>query len=246
MGGQAKRQLKMLDKLIGPDSSCHNVMFVTTMWDVVQDGIGSTREQSLTKLYWGPYIRRGARHQRYFGDIVSAEKILRNLLGVSDTSNKDKRVSNGTSTSASADARPDPDLRFKRELVEHKALGETGVGKETIRHLTEIKEVYQEELKFLDEYLSGGSTDPETVTKSHGNIHNQSVPRVDTGTSVGIAPVIVNPQLGESLTGDEYIEMQDHVKQERGRLKGLVGRIDHSLKRLADPSKWWKRFRFFK
>ena len=79
MYGSAVRSLDVFSKLVGPDSF-HNIVLVTTMWDLLSDlAIGQQREEQLQEQWWRYLIDRGSTTARSVGDRDSALAILKRV-----------------------------------------------------------------------------------------------------------------------------------------------------------------------
>ena len=72
----------MFAELTGPKSA-KNVVFATTMWDILGSKInsGKKREQGLIEEYWKAMIHRGATVERFLNDSDSAWSIVNNIVG---------------------------------------------------------------------------------------------------------------------------------------------------------------------
>ena len=86
VGGTAKRNLRIFQKLCGRDSF-KNVVIVTTMWDKVTPEEGEQREQELQRSdsLFKPLMDEGATMVRHEGTRESALKIMQWLDGKSNT-----------------------------------------------------------------------------------------------------------------------------------------------------------------
>lgn len=86
MGGSARKNLNLFRKLVGR-SSLRNVIFTTTMWDLVTPdnlALHMRRESDLktNDEFWGTMIRHGARMSRHDGSPASALGLVYQLCGV--------------------------------------------------------------------------------------------------------------------------------------------------------------------
>jgi len=67
-----------------------NVVFVTTMWDIIKPDVGAKREEGLFQdTIFGDAVKHGARMCRHYNTLDSAQRILLEVLhkGPADTSN---------------------------------------------------------------------------------------------------------------------------------------------------------------
>lgn len=122
----------MFRKLCG-DNVLHNVVIVTTMWGVVDVGIGAARERELATddILFKPVLDLGARMTRYMHNAVSAQAALIYVIN----------------------NRPEP-LRIQRELVdERKDIEDTDAGQELLRELAAMMKKHQEQLAALQTEL---------------------------------------------------------------------------------------------
>ncbi|ENH67312.1 hypothetical protein FOC1_g10007087 [Fusarium oxysporum f. sp. cubense race 1] len=80
MGGSAKKNLMMFQKLCGKDSLM-NVILVTTMWEDGYEAIGERREQELIANggFWGTLVEEGAQINRHNNTRSSAMSLLRTI-----------------------------------------------------------------------------------------------------------------------------------------------------------------------
>ncbi|KAJ3563209.1 hypothetical protein NP233_g9086 [Leucocoprinus birnbaumii] len=78
MNGILLRNLWMFGEVCG-DKIMPRVLFVTTMWNQVNETAGKRREKELKKGFWSPMVKYGARVTRFKGDYRSAKKVL-NLI----------------------------------------------------------------------------------------------------------------------------------------------------------------------
>jgi hypothetical protein len=84
MGGTAMRSLRTLQTLSSACKSMSQIIFVTTMWSLIDRKVGQRRETQLreSENFWKPLISRGAQYYRFEKPSAdSAEQILRSILG---------------------------------------------------------------------------------------------------------------------------------------------------------------------
>ena len=128
----------MFRKLCG-DSALQNVVIVTNMWGEVNAEVGNQREAELMSQddFFKPVIDKGARMARHENTVISAEKIIRLILG----------------------NHPLP-LRIQEELVkEQKVISETGAGEELNRVVNFQIKKHQEEMRMLKEEMEQAMRD---------------------------------------------------------------------------------------
>jgi hypothetical protein len=69
----------MFQKLCG-DNALQNIVLVITMWDDVDEELGSQRENELEKNYWKGMLNEGSKTSRHLKTPESAWAILDNFL----------------------------------------------------------------------------------------------------------------------------------------------------------------------
>ncbi|KAF2823259.1 hypothetical protein CC86DRAFT_237621, partial [Ophiobolus disseminans] len=105
MSGTALKNLSMFRKLCGSES-LKNVVIVTTKWDAVSNETGEMREKELMSKFLQPMLTMGAQQARHDNTLISAQEVLRKVLGNTGRT-----------------------LKLQSELVdENKKLGETEAG----------------------------------------------------------------------------------------------------------------------
>jgi hypothetical protein len=75
MAGTPLKNLRMFRELCGRQA-LENIILVTTMWDEVDEDVGSQREKELRGKYWKPMIDHGSATARYNGTSESAWDIV--------------------------------------------------------------------------------------------------------------------------------------------------------------------------
>ena len=128
----------MFRKLCGI-RALRNVVVVTNKWGEVDARIDSKREEELVRGsdFFKPALVRGAQMARHENTVLSAEKIIRLVLG----------------------NHPLP-LRIQEELVkENKSISETGAGEELNRVLHAQIKKHQEEMFILREKMERATKD---------------------------------------------------------------------------------------
>lgn len=159
MSGEAIRQLHMFRQFLGSKSKHHYVMYITTMWHVVDPDLGDRRERELLQHHWSSSIKSGARHARFHGDSPSAEQIMQMLLD--PTQAGEKMV-----------------IQLERELSESVPLGETGAGKVTRTQLVDVKKLLKERLSYVQS---------SAITKEVGAAEEQKIKKLLKQVDVNIA-----------------------------------------------------------
>ena len=117
---------KMLRKLCG-ESALQNVVIVTNMWGEVDLQVGEAREAELMReeIFFKPILDKGGRIARNENTVISAQNIIRLVLG----------------------NRPLP-LRIQRELIdEGKGISATSASKELHREFNAQIMKHQEEVR---------------------------------------------------------------------------------------------------
>jgi hypothetical protein len=75
MAGTPLKNLRMFRELCGKQA-LENIILVTTMWDEVEEDVGSQREKELRGKYWRAMIDHGSATARYNGTLESAWDIV--------------------------------------------------------------------------------------------------------------------------------------------------------------------------
>lgn len=75
VAGSALRNMDMFQLLCGVNG-LSNVVFVTTMWDLVNEATGEKREEELREKFWKPMIDRQSRTARFHYTAESAWELL--------------------------------------------------------------------------------------------------------------------------------------------------------------------------
>lgn len=133
MGGTSLKNFQMFRKLCG-DSMLPNVVIVTTMWGLVDPGVGNRREQELKtdELFLKPVLEKGAQLVRHDNTLQSAQAILRCL----------------------AQKQPKA-LRIQEELIEErKTLPQTEAGAELAAELRDMMRKHEEEMMELQQEMA--------------------------------------------------------------------------------------------
>lgn len=136
MGGAARRNLTMFQKLCGPDAF-KNVAIVTTRWDEEEKEIAESRLVELKKKPFKEVLDGGGEIFRHDRSSQSAKKIITHL--------------------ASKDA---ISLLIQREIVEdRKELAETAAGEELHREIMQQVEKHKKEMSELIEEMEQAHKD---------------------------------------------------------------------------------------
>lgn len=126
MSGTSLKNLSMFRKLCGSES-LKNVVIVTTKWDAVPIETGELREQDLMNKFLQPMLTLGAQQARHNNTLVSAQDVLRKVLG-----------NRGLA------------LKLQNELVdEKKTLGETEAGAAVGDDIDKLRAKYENEKEEL-------------------------------------------------------------------------------------------------
>ena len=75
MAGSPLRNLSLFEKLCGK-GAYQNVILTTTMWDKIDETLGSIREEELRKTYWNAMVRVGSGMARFRNTRDSAWEII--------------------------------------------------------------------------------------------------------------------------------------------------------------------------
>jgi hypothetical protein len=75
MAGTPLKNLRMFRELCGK-KALENIILVTTMWDEVEENVGTEREKELRGKYWKAMIDQGSATARYQGTLESAWDIV--------------------------------------------------------------------------------------------------------------------------------------------------------------------------
>jgi hypothetical protein len=79
MAGTPLKNLRMFEKLCGKNA-LQNIILTTTMWDEVDERMGSLRENELKAKYWKAMIDQGSKTVRYHNTQESAWEIIDQFL----------------------------------------------------------------------------------------------------------------------------------------------------------------------
>ncbi|KAI5456321.1 P-loop containing nucleoside triphosphate hydrolase protein [Mariannaea sp. PMI_226] len=125
IGGSARKNLFMFKKICGTDA-LHNVLLVTTMWELAETSTGELRETDLvnTEDFWGVLARSGAQVQRHNNSRESAMALLKRFVGKSQVT-----------------------MSIQEEMVnEHKDLHETQAGMQLEAEILKATESLRKDL----------------------------------------------------------------------------------------------------
>lgn len=130
VGSLDLRHMRMFEALCGKDY-LKNVVLGTTMWDIVDEKVGSTREAQLLDVstFWGWMYKHGAKVVRHTNDVPCARKILGMFL---------------PQQSAVLDIQ-------KEIIMENRNLVDTTAGREVDRALASTRVQYEQRLTELRE-----------------------------------------------------------------------------------------------
>ncbi|KAF9788713.1 P-loop containing nucleoside triphosphate hydrolase protein [Thelephora terrestris] len=152
MTGISRRNFGMFRKLCG-DNALQNVVIVTNMWGQVDLEVGKEREAELKREddFFKPVLDKGGRMERHENTALSAERIVRLILGNN----------------------PLP-LHIQKELVdEGKAIPDTAAGEELNRELNAQIERHREEMRVLREDLEQAIKDKDEETRRELDVEIQ-------------------------------------------------------------------------
>lgn len=81
MAGTSRKNTDIFEMLCG-SKALQNVILVTTMWDTVDEQVGSEREEELRTLFWDSMLTSGSRMMRFDHTSRSAWDILGQFTGI--------------------------------------------------------------------------------------------------------------------------------------------------------------------
>ena len=83
VAGSPYKNLVMFEKLCGMNAP-QNIILTTTMWDQVDDDVGSRREKELMAKYWKGMMDQGSKTVRYYNSAASAWNVIEHFVQVAD------------------------------------------------------------------------------------------------------------------------------------------------------------------
>ena len=83
MAGTPLKNLRMFEAICGKNAFQH-IIFVTTMWDEVDEEMGIAREKGLKSAYWLSMLERGAKINRFMRTRESALHVIEPLIGAAN------------------------------------------------------------------------------------------------------------------------------------------------------------------
>ena len=141
MAGTPLHHLKVFKKLCGTNA-LKKVIFITTMWDVVESDEGEERERQLREEYWKPMMKQGSTIARFSNTTHSAWSIVKPLI---DDANRRFAV------------------RLQSEMVDlQKQLPDTKAGKELHKQLKAVISEYRSVLQRIREKMPVGGSEHDT------------------------------------------------------------------------------------
>lgn len=146
VGGISARSFRLFRSLCG-DTSLRSVVIATTMWNAVEESIGSEREKELCAkdVFFKPALARGARMARYHNTFESGQEILRAIL----MQGKDAPVT----------------LQIQEELHSGMDISETRAGQELGRELFEQMERHRAEMHGLLEDIQRATQEKDDESR---------------------------------------------------------------------------------
>ena len=142
----------MFRKLCG-DSTLRNVVITTNMWGEIDTQVGEAREAELMRecIFFKPALDKGAQMARHDNTVLSAENIIRRIIGNHPLS-----------------------VQIQRELVdEHKDISETSAGEELNRELNAQIKKHQQEMLVLKEEMKRAVDGKDEETRRELEIETQ-------------------------------------------------------------------------
>ena len=134
LGGSAKRNMRMFQKLCG-SNELQNVILATTMWTEVARSDAIRRETELmeTQDFWGCMVECGSRVERHMGDVHSAQRLIGMFL------KSDRR-----------DGPTEMTLAIQKEMVEDEmSLQDTQAAGEVLETINQRSQGYRKEMEAL-------------------------------------------------------------------------------------------------
>ncbi|KAK7690432.1 hypothetical protein QCA50_005530 [Cerrena zonata] len=200
MGGISRRNFNMFRKLCG-DDTLKNVLLVTTMWGIVEPGIGDAREKELAtnELLFKPVLDKGAAMVRHDNTLARAQDILRIIMK----------------------NHPAP-LRIQRELVdEGKNIAETAAGEELGRELAALAKKHKEELQKVQEEMKEAIAQRDLETKKELDEYQRKL-QAEMIRAQGDMARLQHEYSEEKRRADEYLAtLQTGLEAEKqARLQG--------------------------
>jgi ribosome-binding protein aMBF1 (putative translation factor) len=129
MGGVARRNLEMFQRLVGP-GNMGNVKLVTTMWSCVAPERGQLCLDELMRDFWRAMIGAGAQVDRCDDAAEDGRRIIQSILETSPIT-----------------------LQLQREMDGGLPLNQTAAGKFVTDQLDELRENHDREIRELREQL---------------------------------------------------------------------------------------------
>ncbi|KAF5326674.1 hypothetical protein D9619_004004 [Psilocybe cf. subviscida] len=150
VGGISARSFRLFRSLCG-EPSLRSVIIATTMWDAIEEPIGSEREKELCAkdIFFKPALARGARMTRYHNTLESGREILRAIL----KQGRDAPVA----------------LQIQEELHSGMQISETRAGQELGRELFEQMERHRVEMHGLLEEIQRATQERDDESKHELN-----------------------------------------------------------------------------
>lgn len=125
MGGAGKRNLELLQNLVGPENM-RNVKLITTKWCSVTPKESKVRLHDLVSGFWSEMIVNGAQFDRYDGTGEDGKRIVQSILKTAPVT-----------------------LLFQEELRKGYQLAETSAGKSLMEKFAKLQEKYEREVREL-------------------------------------------------------------------------------------------------
>ncbi|KAI1490113.1 P-loop containing nucleoside triphosphate hydrolase protein [Biscogniauxia mediterranea] len=135
MGQSAARNIRMFRALVG-DGNMHNVVLVSTRWDLVKDEKEATIKQRITELesdegFWGAMMKAGARHDILKDVDADGMRIISRLM-----------------------EKEPVEVKMQSELRDGVPLSDTKAGKTLHDDLKKMEGKYKKEMEDLKEQLN--------------------------------------------------------------------------------------------
>ncbi|KAL8838918.1 MAG: hypothetical protein Q9170_001955 [Blastenia crenularia] len=217
MRGSATQSLQIFDRLVGPDSF-HNILLVTTMWDLLPDkSVGESREESLRDQFWRPLIERGCITARSLGDRKSALEVMEKVAF-------DPRM-------AVTSGAP---LTIQKEIVDgHKSLEHTSAGEALARRLDAMEESHRKQINSIE---SKNKRERNRMQEQIDKLQQEQA-RLKAGqlTTHDFEKKNVATDIYMRFTAEDFLNLDappPYSRSESSRARYFV----HSIRKLADFS----------
>lgn len=217
MQGSAKKNLFMLKKLCGSEG-LKNAMLVSTMWELVDENVGSNREEELvaTEEFWGLLVRGGASVKRHDNNRDSAMRLLKEIV-------KNKKMA----------------MSIQKEMVtDGKSLDQTQAGMEVESELRRQRDRFKKDLEevreMMREALEARDRESANALQEHKAETERKIERIKEEREKLKVTL-------EAMHADRFAEFEKEQKQQREELRRLDYRHKEELQRQEERYKEMNR-----